>query len=352
MATTNTRYIDVDADAGGNGTTTALTGGSCAYKSLSIWEAARQADLPTGDIIEEAVCQSTHSNHTADTTAVTIAGWTTDSTRYWRIKTSTASKAGTAWSASKYRIVVGPVVIDLADSTTYGTIDGLQVHCYLTSNQYFQGIQWAASSGAGDITIKNCHVKCTKDGSTHAYPGNGISCFAFGTVRLQNNIVYGFSCASATRGIYDEYAYVYADNNTVYGCDVGIVSNGDGRHQNNISYNNTTDYSGTFGGTPLTNLSKDSTSPNSALRNKTITFVSTTGGSEDFALVSGDTDAINAGTDLSATFTTDITGTTRPTGAGTWDIGAFEYVSAATYVPYPFSRGARGGHLAASGGLS
>ena len=33
------------------------------------------------------------------------------------------------------------------------------------------------------------------------------------------------------------------------------------------------------------------------------------------------------------------------------DIGADEYVAAGGYVPYPFSRGARGGQLALSGGL-
>jgi hypothetical protein len=55
-------------------------------------------------------------------------------------------------------------------------------------------------------------------------------------------------------------------------------------------------------------------------------FVSVTGGSEDFHLKAG-ADCINAGVDESAVFTTDIDGTTRPTGAGTWDIGADEYVS-------------------------
>ena len=38
--------------------------------------------------------------------------------------------------------------------------------------------------------------------------------------------------------------------------------------------------------------------------------------------------AINVGTDLSASFTADFLGNARPTGAGTWDIGAYEYTGA------------------------
>ena len=41
-------------------------------------------------------------------------------------------------------------------------------------------------------------------------------------------------------------------------------------------------------------------------------------------------DCLNAALDLSAVFTTDYFGTTRPTGANTWDIGFYEYVAAVT----------------------
>ena len=101
---TNIRYVDVDADAGGNGTTNALTGANCAYKSLSIWEAARQTDLVTGDIIEQCICESNGGSHTADTTAAVIDGWTTDATRYIDIKTSAAGRHDGKWNTGKYRI--------------------------------------------------------------------------------------------------------------------------------------------------------------------------------------------------------------------------------------------------------
>ena len=48
----------------------------------------------------------------------------------------------------------------------------------------------------------------------------------------------------------------------------------------------------------------------------------------DFALGANAT-AINAGTDLSAIFTTDFLGNTR---SGVWDIGAYEYVGSADVI--------------------
>lgn len=52
-------------------------------------------------------------------------------------------------------------------------------------------------------------------------------------------------------------------------------------------------------------------------------FTNVTAGSEDFNLSTTDSSLYDAGTDLSATFTDDIVGTTR----SQWDIGAFEYVA-------------------------
>jgi hypothetical protein len=75
------------------------------------------------------------------------------------------------------------------------------------------------------------------------------------------------------------------------------------------------------------NASDDATAPGTnSHTNHTFSFVDAA--NDDYHLLSTDVGAINLGVDLSAVFTTDIDGETRPTGAGTWDIGADEYVAA------------------------
>ena len=82
------------------------------------------------------------------------------------------------------------------------------------------------------------------------------------------------------------------------------------------------------------NVSEDSTASGQGsltLKAPVDQFVSITSGSEDLHLKSGAA-CINAGTDLSGTFTDDIDGETRPTGANTWDVGADEDGGDATVI--------------------
>ena len=96
-----------------------------------------------------------------------------------------------------------------------------------------------------------------------------------------------------------------------------------------------TDFTGTI--TQSYNMSSDgSAAGTGSLINKTAAnqFVSLTGGSENFHLKAG-ADAINTGTDLSASgVTTDIDGDTRPISTG-WEIGADETTASATGVRQP-----------------
>jgi hypothetical protein len=62
-------------------------------------------------------------------------------------------------------------------------------------------------------------------------------------------------------------------------------------------------------------------------------FVSIIASSEDLHLESSGHDALNNGADLSSSFTNDIDDETRPSGAGTWDIGADEYGAASNSAP-------------------
>ena len=93
---------------------------------------------------------------------------------------------------------------------------------------------------------------------------------------------------------------------------------------NVASMNNTTttDFYGTLSNTYC--MSSDNSCP-SGLRGRSASenFVSTSA-PVDLHLKST-ANALNVGTDLSTSFTTDIDFQTRPTGASTWDIGADEY---------------------------
>lgn len=103
---------------------------------------------------------------------------------------------------------------------------------------------------------------------------------------------------------------------------------------NTICQNFTTTYEGYGvggGRTFATNLSDDTQFPGTSVDSTTLSFV----GSGDYHLSASDTAAIDAGTDYSGTFTTDIDGVTR---SGTWDIGADEYVAAGGSTYYPFKK--------------
>jgi hypothetical protein len=157
-----------------------------------------------------------------------------------------------------------------------------------------------------------------------------------GTARVWNNIIYGWINGS---NIYPSGILVsHSGNsniygNTLYGNYSGLYNNsGTGLvAKNNISYNNTVDYGGvSFNSASTNNLSKDATAPGlNAKTGKTLTFVSTTSGSEDLHLspnVANNFDAIGQGADLrydsNLPITTDIDGQMR---RATPDIGADEY---------------------------
>jgi hypothetical protein len=97
--------------------------------------------------------------------------------------------------------------------------------------------------------------------------------------------------------------------------------------------NTTSDYmegasAGWTNWTATTCMASDADASETGLTNSiafdTSNFTNVTAGSEDLHLVTG-SDLIDAGTDLSGTFTIDINGATR---SGTWDVGPDEFVAA------------------------
>ncbi|MDP1721589.1 MAG: hypothetical protein Q8L37_00100 [Candidatus Gottesmanbacteria bacterium] len=304
-------------------------------------------NLVTGGFVLNIPC---YYDSGADTTAVATPAITTGASNYINVYTATSTTSEVnqtqrhsgVWNTSKY-ILDAPNYSGadfwVINGVAYIRIDGLQILHDGSHNSNEVAISANYVGTASDVRISNNIIRAVDSGNGNGQGGvflnessnNGQNAPS----KVWNNIIYGFGTVSGTgvgiRNGTNGSPYIY--NNTVYGNVDGIVGgNSSNLLKNNISYNNTTDYSGTFSASSVNNLSKDATSPNAAYRSKIVVFVNA---GSDMHLASSDTAAQRAGIDLSGDanlpFTTDIDGETR--FAGTWDIGADQ-----KSAPYPPTR--------------
>jgi hypothetical protein len=286
---------------------------------------ANHANLVSADVYATIEISGTWSS--ADTTPVDITDITTDATRYINIYTTGAARHAGVWSTNKYNLSsTADEAHSIRISIGHVRLNGLQVAVtsHVERTDYLYGIR--IQGGVGYNLIANCIIVGKSGGSN----GNGVAVIAGDVQTLYNNIVYNFS-GTGKGGIRvdnetgDQFCYIY--NNTVYNCTTGITTDRWQKHTltNNLVANCTTDFVGQFL-SATTNATDGSTAPTAATTSgnrtsQTFTFV----GSGNFHLDSTDAGALDHGTSLSGTFTTDIDGETR---SGTWDIGADEYVAA------------------------
>lgn len=329
MATV-TRYVDPDATGAGDGTSW-----TDAYTSLNAWEAAEQTDLVADGDSHIVYCRS--SSGSADSTAVTIQGWTTDATHTITIQAADSDRAGTAWDATKYRLSSTTAITSprIYFRNKYVTIDGIQAEKKESDGMgILYGGQWEDSYFA----VKNCHLRDSKGNPSSALIQ--LSNRSNNYAEVYNNILHD-SDGPGVHVLGGAVSKIY--NNTVYNCNQSLYTYRGGLQTdvsaivvNNISYNNgNQDFRLTANASSDYNFSKDDTAPGTNsihgdTDSKTPDFVSTTSGSEDFAIAST-SDAIDAGVGPSSdsnVLTEDIAGTTR--SGTTCDIGAFEFVESGT----------------------
>lgn len=308
-------------------------------------------DLVSNDEQWHIACYANSTNADTANNGILISGWTTNTTHYLKIYTPTAANEVGAsqrhsgvWTTGKYRLESagdGAAYHALQIEGVNVKIDGLQILEAEATNIY-NAIY--AFNVVGESEISNNIIRGQAPASI------GIEVAAGGTqagvFKIWNNIVYNFSTGGIklTNGANNViYAYnntVYGDGNLADGC--YYVAGGTYVAKNNVAQNCAIGFFGdsaTFDATSNYNLTDDDGSggsdggANSQL-SKTLTFA----GAGNYHLAATDTDAIGAGTNLSAdanlSFSTDIDGTSR---GASWDIGADEYQAGDVTAPTVFN---------------
>ena len=293
------------------------------YSTIQAWEDARDG----GTDIEKGECY----NDSTFTAGVTIDGTTGDADSYmWLTVASGNRHSGTAGTGVKVDMSSTGAVITTGDD--YTIVEWLEITGFGSS--YAHDVGFWVDSASNTIRNNIIHDEVADN------RGQGVYLRASGSV-VYNNIIYGGDIASSFNlgGIYFTYSWGSVYNNTIYeitGPGIAVEGGYTISVKNNIvssAANCYIAYSGGSFGTDSDsdyNIASDTTAPGShSVQNATSYadyYSVITNDAEDLHLKSGSI-AINAGADLSAIFTTDIDGQTRPTGASTWDIGADEVAS-------------------------
>lgn len=306
------------------------------YTTLNAWEAGEQGDL-TGvrDEISIAKCRCTGG--TADTTATTIAGWTTSASQYIKIWTDTSESyrhAGKYATGNKYRMELTNT-FGIKIQEEFVRVLGLQFGLTTTGTGQAHGILADGVAADGDIRFGYCLAEGLSLYGTGAaygfygYDADGIykvyNCIAHNIISVDNASDTGF------------YGFRFNGTTSLLNCTSFGNYNGFGRTEgtvslvNCISANNTDDYTGTLTITYSASDDAQSGTGNIDWANEATDWgnVFTDYANGDFSLknyTQAEIKVIGVGVDDpgSGLYSDDIVGATR---SSTWDIGAFEYVA-------------------------
>jgi hypothetical protein len=303
--------------------------------------AVTSADLVSND--EQLTIHCRAGAGGADTTTFTVTGFTTDATRRVVIGSYGTHKHSGTLDTNKYRF-----------SNAASNAFNVSVNCTVENLQFDgRGSDYSSTTGVnitsgttGTIIIRNCLMF----GRTSSTVGYGVLCGSTDaslSVQVINNVMVQYSSGVWWTGTNTPSLTVY--NNTFYNCIYGTYVNNSATTplvRNCIAVEGlTVAYRGGYSGSSSNNISSTDTSLGGSSVTSAVVKVSTDtltaaekgaanwvifNSTSDFSLISVNdggqlNNAIDAGADLSGTFTTDIIGATR---GATWDIGAFEYVAA------------------------
>jgi len=319
------------------------------YDSLYDWEAAQQSDIDSSGTIAVAKCRCTGG--TADTTAVTIDGWTVSATQYFKIWTDPAESyrhLGKLPTSGNYYRIVAAVSGDsggapLDNTENYAQILGLAIHnTYSTSGDHNPGVlrstgtncligfgvfRMAAGSDYPKGVELNSNTIILNSIVYDAYPVGTGTAYGYGVRRAANAVAvrcYNVTVQNCRYGFLTLDDGVSAANQLVVincltaGCATGFLTN--------WQFGTGSDYN-------ASSVASDAPGDNSR-NGQTFTFVDVD--ADDFHLASNDEGALGYGlnlyNDANYPFQDDIDGQDRGGAAAAWDIGADEYVSAAATI--------------------
>lgn len=291
------------------------------YTSLSAWESAEQADLPS---LNKIVVGEIRGNWSSADGTVDIDGWTTDATRYIIVRTVGTARHAGQFTSNAY-CIEGTRAGDngqISIREQNVLIDGLQVFVTAHNDTDQQAVRVAAT---GNIKIENCIFKGVT-GTGGYYSGMLVYESGSSTLFVSNCIFYGFRGSTASGFlIYDSTPTVYIYSCTFYDCDEGISNSSVNTVSKNCIVQNCTDgFTGTFAASSTNNCSDiASDAPGTNPITGTVTFVDAA--NEDFHLhpldIVAKGNGINLSNDATYPFNTDIDGEPRYT-VRNWDIGA------------------------------
>lgn len=330
-----TLYVDTDVSGGNHDGSNWAN----AFQSMDQLENDAVANLVTDQ--NNLVVYFRASAGTADTNAVIWNGWTTS--YIYDIKlvmdgTNGSDQHDGTWCTDKYRLEVAD------EYAFYGADDNISLIGLQIRTDSIDGadhvVHFNYQSADSNSYVEQCIIRGVYNDANAQY---GIS-FGDpeGQVYISNNIVYDLNKPSGCYGVVAQGDQVFIYNNTIYGGGRGIVKQATDERdtvvKNNICYGQTAGYcfysSAGWDANSCNNLSSDTTAPGDAnVHSATPSFVDAD--NDDYHLASNDTSgAKDGGADLDSDpsgfydITEDIDKEDRD-DAGTWDIGADEYVAEA-----------------------
>jgi hypothetical protein len=320
------------------GTSIIDPGGTGSYNSINAWVAAKARDFIAAAEGETAILRCTNG---AAFAASTINGATTNSTYKWTIQSDTSYRfTGSTYETGNRVRVEGTDTSVFYIQDDYVDVIGLQIGVTQSTNAACYGIRIANIAAQNQINISKCIVKGLFTSTTNYYEGMYVY-DADAVVNVFSSIFYNFANggSNAIGIISSSCSAVNIYNSTVFNCYAGIkrTTAGTVTAKNLIVCNNTDDFNGT--------ITIDYCATDDGDGSNRVTF---TGGSASWGNIftdysSGDFSlknytssekVIGAGMDNPSVglYSDDVLGNSR---SSTWDMGAFEYVAAATYFPYP-----------------